>query len=57
VNGEAKCPICREKVSVKDGKLSAHAKPPWNNMALRLGEHYRCKGSGLTLDKPKESAY
>jgi len=57
VKEEAKCPICREKVAVKDGRLSVHVKPPWNSMALKLGPEYRCEGSGIKLDKPIESAY
>jgi hypothetical protein len=54
VKEEAKCPICREKVSIKDGRFVEHPTPAWNYAALKLGDFYRCKGSGMTLDKAQQ---
>jgi hypothetical protein len=46
---KSKCPICLDKVNVKDGKLAEHAKRAWNNLALKLGPEYRCDGSGMVV--------
>jgi hypothetical protein len=49
VREQSVCPICHDKVGVKDGKFNEHAKRAWNNLALKLGPEYRCPGSGSVV--------
>lgn len=42
---QSRCPICHDKVTVKDGKFIEHPKIAWNYKALELGSEYRCEGS------------
>ena len=49
-----RCPICHDKVSVKDGKFVEHPKMAWNYAALKLGPSYRCSGSGTGISERKD---